>query len=472
MVDLIYAIFLSLIVVLVPFSLHFVFYKSKLAVDRKLPPGQTGWPVIGETLDFLANGWKGHPEKFIFDRMAKFSPHVFRTSLFKEDVAVLCGSEGNKFLLSNKQKVVQPWLPSSVVKIFPSAIETTKNIKMLRSSFKPEALRQYVPVMDMMTQRHFETEWEGMDQIVTHQVTSNYTFSISCKIYMSIEEPEQVKYLYGPFEEFLTGMFSIPIDLPGTPLRRAINGGKFIRNEIILFIKQRKIDLAEGRASPTQDILSQMLCDEDNRFTGESDFADAMIGSLIAGHDNATSTCAFVVKFLAELPEIYQGVLKEQTEIVKSKAPGELLNWEDLSKMKYSWNVAREILRLAPPLQGFFREATADFVYNGYSIPKGWKLYWSALSTHNNPEYFPEPQKFDPSRFDGKGPAPYTFVPFGGGPHMCPGREYGRLQILIFMHHLVTKFKWEKVIPNEQIVVDPMPKLARGLPIRVYPYKA
>lgn len=100
------------------------------------------------------------------------------------------------------------------------------------------------------------------------------------------------------------------------------------------------------------------------------------------------------------------------------------------------------------------------------------QIYWSTNTTHRNPECFPEPQKFDPSRFEGRGPAPYTFVPFGGGPRMCPGKEYARLELLVFIHHVVKRFRWEKIIPDEKIVVDPMPIPAKGLPVRLYPHKA
>lgn len=64
----------------------------------------------------------------------------------------------------------------------------------------------------------------------------------------------------------------------------------------------------------------------------------------------------------------------EQMEIANSKKEGELLNWDDLKKMRYSWNVACEVMRVTPPVQGAFRQALNDFTLNGFKIPKGWKV--------------------------------------------------------------------------------------------------
>ncbi|KAJ4709153.1 Cytochrome P450 [Melia azedarach] len=297
--------------------------------------------------------------------------------------------------------------------------------KFLPQFLKPEALQRYMGIMDHIAQRHFADDWENKHQVANvHSLCKKYTFWLACRLFMSVEDPDHVAIF------------------------------------------------AAGKASATQDILSQMLLtsDEDGKFMNELDIADKILGLLLGGYDTASIACSLIVKFLAELPHIYDQVYKKQMEIANSKAKSELLNWEDIQKLKYSWNIACEVMRMAPPLQGAFREAITDFIFNGFSIPKGWKLYWSANSTHKNPEYFPEPEKFDPSRFEGKGPAPYTYVPFGGGPRMCPGKEYARLEILVFMHNLVKRFKWEKVIPSERIIVDPLPMPEKGLPVRLYPH--
>ncbi|XP_011031488.1 PREDICTED: beta-amyrin 28-oxidase [Populus euphratica] len=158
-------------------------------------------------------------------------------------------------------------------------------------------------------------------------------------------------------------------------------------------------------------------------------------------------------------------------EIQKLKAPGESLTWNDIQKMKYTWCVVCEVMRLSPPGQGGFREAITDFSYAGFTIPKGWKVHWSVHSTHKNPKYFPDPEKFDPSRFEGKDIEPYSFVPFGGGPRMCPGKEYARLAILVFMHNVVTQFKWERVTQDEKIIYMSIPMPACSLPITLHPHK-
>ncbi|KAE8126005.1 hypothetical protein FH972_020762 [Carpinus fangiana] len=461
--------YLSLLLLFVSFvslSLFTLFYKHRAHfTGPNLPPGKTGYPMIGESLEFLSTGWKGHPEKFIFDRMTRFSSEIFKTSLLGQPAAVFCGAACNKFLFSNENKLVVAWWPESVNKIFPSSNQTNSNEearkmrKLLPQFFKPEALHRYIGIMDTIAQRHFSSSWENNKEVTVFPLAK------------SLEDPTHIARFADPFNALASGIISIPIDLPGTPFNRGIKASNFIRKELLKIIKQRRTDLGEGKASPTQDILSHMLLatDENGQHMTELDIADKILGLLIGGHDTASAACTFIVKYLAELPHIYDGVYNEQMEIAKSKEPGELLNWDDIQKMRYSWNVACEVLRLAPPLQGAFREAINDFIFNGFSIPKGWKLYWSANSTHKSPAYFPEPEKFDPSRFEGSGPAPYTFVPFGGGPRMCPGKEYARLEILVFMHNLVKRFKWEKVIPDEKIVVDPMPIPAKGLPVRLYP---
>ncbi|KAK9989630.1 hypothetical protein SO802_029869 [Lithocarpus litseifolius] len=476
--------YLSLLLLFVSFitlSLFFLFYKHRSSfTGPNLPPGKIGYPMIGESFEFFSTGWKGHPEKFIFDRMSKYSSQVFKTSLLGQPAAVFCGAACNKFLFSNENKLVTAWWPDSVNKVFPSSLQTSskeeakKMRKMLPNFLKPEALQRYIGIMDTIAQRHFASGWENREEVLVFPLSKKYTFWLACRLFLSLEDPNHIARFDDPFKLLASGIISMPIDLPGTPFNRAIKASNFIRKELLLVIKQRKIDLAEGKASPTQDILSHMLltCDESGTYMNELDIADKILGLLIGGHDTASASCTFIVKYLAELPHIYDGVYKEQMEIAKSKAPGELLNWDDIQKMKYSWNVACEVLRLAPPLQGAFREAINEFVFDGFSIPKGWKLYWSANSTHRNAQYFPEPEKFDPSRFDGSGPAPYTFVPFGGGPRMCPGKEYARLEILVFMHNLVKRFKWEKVLPDEKIIVDPMPIPAKDLPIRLFPHKA
>ncbi|CAI9110010.1 OLC1v1009964C1 [Oldenlandia corymbosa var. corymbosa] len=450
----------------------------------KLPPGNTGWPFLGETLDFYSKAQKGVLENFVIERSQKYSSKIFKTSLIGQPIAVVYGAEGNKFLFSNEKKLLKHWWPSAIDKLFPNSDRKTNADRgqimrrFIASILKGEALREYVKTFDMTIKQQLQTHWNSQ-QVFISEMARKYTFASACRIFLGVVDPVKADELEEGIKIIAIGLHSAPIDLPGTALNRGIKASKKIRKELEEVIRQKKIDLVhsandqEKKTSTTSEkdfILHMLLSTDDNgQPINEVDMASHLTGVLQAAYASVHSTITNLMKYLAEFPEVYNVVLEEQQEIAKSKGSKDRLCWEDVRKMKHSWHVVSEVLRLLPPGVGGFKETIADLNYEGYKIPKGWKIHWNSYATHKNPEYFPNPEKFDPSRFQGDGPTSYTYVPFGGGTRMCPGNDYARIAILIFLHNVAMKFKWEKSNPNEDLVHDPLPRPAQGLPVYLHP---
>ncbi|KAI3798267.1 hypothetical protein L1987_33538 [Smallanthus sonchifolius] len=291
-------------------------------------------------------------------------------------------------------------------------------------------------------------------------------------LFMSLEEPNHIAKLGSLFNIFLKGIIELPINFPGTRFYSSKKAAAAISAELMTIIKARRVELEEGKASSSQDLLSHLLTcsDKNGKYFTEKDIANNILLLLFAGHDTSTVSITLLIKSLGEHPDVYDKVLKEQLDISMAKEAGELLKWEDIQKMKYSWNVVSEVMRLHPPATGAYREALVDIEYAGYTIPKGWKIHWSSSLTHNDSANFEDAARFDPSRFEGTGPTPFTYVPFGGGPRMCLGKEFARLEVLAFLHNIVANFKWDLLIPGEKIEYDPMPIPVKGLPIRLHPH--
>jgi len=87
--------------------------------------------------------------------------------------------------------------------------------------------------------------------------------------------------------------------------------------------------------------------------------------------------------------------------------------------------VLSEVLRLYPPLAMLDRQTMNDYKISDTDvIQKGTPIFISTLGFHYDPKYFPEPDKFDPERFNEKNKrnAPiHAYFPFGEGPHICIG---------------------------------------------------
>ncbi|KAL3617678.1 hypothetical protein CASFOL_037999 [Castilleja foliolosa] len=461
-----------------------ILFKSKHTKHKGLllPPGSYGWPILGETIQFFRASYQGSIEKFIRDKMKKYkTDQVFKTSLLGESFAVVCGPAGNKLLFSNEMKLVTIWWPGTMRTLIGKSIATAAGVegvqmrKMVSYFLTPDAFSKlYIKNIDIVSRQHIDAYWQGKEELKVYPTIKMFAFEVACRSFMSIEDPSQVKNLSKLFNVFQKGVFSIPLNFPGAEFYKGKKATVAIKKELGRIVRQRRVALEQKTASPTQDLLSHLLVtpSENGEFMSESVIVNNILLLLFAGHDTSTSTITMLIKVLAEHPHVYDAVLREQNEIASSKEPGEFLEWGDIKKMKYSWNVLSETMRLLPPVIGGHREALVDINYAGYIIPKGWKLIWNAHVTHMDSSLFPDVTKFDPSRYDGAGPPPYSYVPFGGGPRMCPGKEFARLEILTFLHNVIRRFRWDLVIPDEKMIYHPMITPEKGLPIRIHPHKA
>lgn len=205
-----------------------------------------------------------------------------------------------------------------------------------------------------------------------------YTFEVACRLFMSLEDEEQIGKLASLFNIFLKGIISIPINFPGTRFYRAKKATAAIKNKVHKLARERREALEQKTAEATQDLLSHLLVtpDENGKLMSESVIVNNILMLLFAGHDTSSVAITMLMKTLAEAPShVYDKVLTEQREIASRKGESEYLQWEDIQKkMRYSWSVVSEVTRLSPPVSGGFREALTDLSYAGYHIPRGWKV--------------------------------------------------------------------------------------------------
>jgi cytochrome P450 len=79
-----------------------------------------------------------------------------------------------------------------------------------------------------------------------------------------------------------------------------------------------------------------------------------------------------------------------------------------------------------------------------YLLPKGSSLFINIQAVHHDTSLWPEPMKFDPQRFIGQEPAPYTFLPFIAGPRNCLGQYLALLESKMVISLLLQRYQFRR----------------------------
>ena len=214
--------------------------------------------------------------------------------------------------------------------------------------------------------------------------------------------------------------------------------------------------------------------DEQDQAYSDEEIVDHLIFLMMAAHDTTTSAITTMVYALAKHP-VWQQRLREEARRVQQDMAGAgrtQATLEDLANMTDIELVFKESLRLYQPLPTIARRALVDVEIHGFKIPAGAPVAVFPIQVHRSPEWWTNPEQFDPERF-----APhraehrrhaFAWAPFGGGAHMCLGLHFAEMQVKAVMLRLLIACEW--TVPSAytpSYAYAPIAKPRDGLPIQL-----
>ncbi|CAH1400046.1 unnamed protein product [Nezara viridula] len=165
---------------------------------------------------------------------------------------------------------------------------------------------------------------------------------------------------------------------------------------------------------------------------------------FLAGFETSSSLQSFCLYELALHQDIQSRVIKEINEKIERNNG---LTYKALHEMEYLDMVISETSRKYPTVPVLNRYCTKTVTLrSGQKIEQDTMIIIPVWSLHHDPQYFSDPDKFDPTRFSQENKdsiVPYTYLPFGEGPRMCIGMRFGLLQTKVGIVTLLQKFKVE-----------------------------
>lgn len=252
------------------------------------------------------------------------------------------------------------------------------------------------------------------------------------------------------FEYTLSSIVPFAEYFPSRTVREHRRAIKTIDNVIYRAIHERRV------TGLSDDLLSRLMQTkgEDGTTMTDKQIRDEALTFMNSGYETIGAALTWTCYLLAQHPEAEGRLFTEVCEM-SIDTP---LRAEDQPQLRYAGMVLAESLRLYPPTWMFIRVARhPDILPSGTAICAGAKLCLCPYVMHRHPSYFPQPERFDPERFDdnAKHSRPrFAYFPFGGGPHTCIGEAFARMESLLVLTSLVRRFHL-RLLPGQTIVPEP-----------------
>jgi len=201
-----------------------------------------------------------------------------------------------------------------------------------------------------------------------------------------------------------------------------------------------------AKGATSDDLLSRLLhasdVEGDGSVMNDRQLRDEAITLFTAGHETTANALTFTLYLLSQHPDVRKQLDAELDAVLGMRAA----RFEDVENLPYTRTVFAEGMRLYPPAWAVARESTEACMITGVEVPAGKVILLSQWITHRDPRWWPEPTKFDPSRFDGSSRTTrprWAYFPFGGGSRLCVGESFAWMEAILVIATLLRDWEME-----------------------------
>uniref|UniRef100_A0A803P188 Cytochrome P450 n=1 Tax=Cannabis sativa TaxID=3483 RepID=A0A803P188_CANSA len=340
-------VFLLLCLSIITAFFFLLFLRSSRHRRLRLPPGNLGLPLIGETLQLISAYKTENPEPFIDERVNKFGS-IFTTHVFGEPTVFSAELETNRFILQNEGKLFECSYPSSISNLLGKHSlllmkgSLHKRMHSLTMSFANSTIIRdhLLDDIDRLIRLNMDS-WT--DRIFLMEEAKKITFELAVKQLMSFDPGEWTESLRKEYLLLIEGFFTIPFPLFSTTYRRAIKARSKVAEALSLIVRERRKEMMmmmsrsdeDDRKVIKKDMLGALLGGDDG-FSDE-EIVDFLLALLVAGYETTSTIMTLAVKFLTETPLALAQLKEEHDQIqAKKNKSSKALEWSDYKSMPFT----------------------------------------------------------------------------------------------------------------------------------------
>ncbi|MFF2519295.1 cytochrome P450 [Streptomyces sp. NPDC058086] len=313
--------------------------------------------------------------------------------------------------------------------------------RMIQPAFHTDRHNHYARIMVEETKAALET-WPTDESVEIYPAMQQITTRIAARTMFACPmEPEVIDESCRALGEIISGsgtrmILPSPLARIATPGKRTFDGARRrMRNITNQLVAEYK---SSGRDH--HDLLSLLLFarDEEGRPLSQQEITNQVITIFLGGVETTASTLGWCLTLLASHPDIEERVHNEVTSLLRGQVP----TVEDLDRLPLVKGTVLESLRLHPPGWLLTRVTNSVATLGGQTIPAGITVIYSPYLIHRLPSLFPNPEKFDPSRWSNNHRIPRGgFIPFGAGSRQCIGDNFTMIEVPLVLAMLAACYR-------------------------------